>query len=67
MALTAVLSHATAFTFVLFPAFTQTLLLVLVGVVYNSATGRRYPHVTPTPLGGVTDSARRFTSADLDQ
>ncbi len=67
MALTAVLGHATAFNFVLFPAFTQSLLLVLVGVLYNSATGRRYPHVTPSPAGEVTDSARRFTSADLDQ
>lgn len=67
MAITAVLSHATAFNFVLFPAFTQSLLLVLVGVLYNSATGRRYPHVTPSPVGEVSDSARRFTSDDLDQ
>ncbi len=37
MALTAVLSHATAFNFVLFPAITQSLLLVLVAVLYNSA------------------------------
>jgi CBS domain-containing membrane protein len=66
MALTAVLSHATEFPFALFPAFTESLLLVMAGVAYNTATGRRYPHVQAAPSSGVTDSARRFNSADMD-
>lgn len=66
MALTAVLSHATAFPFALFPAFTESLLLVMAGVAYNTVTGRRYPHVQLAPSGGVTDSARRFSAADFD-
>jgi CBS domain-containing membrane protein len=68
MALTAVLSHATAFPFALFPAFTESLLLVMAGMAYNSATGRRYPHTqAPTPVRtGVVDSSPRFSSADLD-
>jgi CBS domain-containing membrane protein len=66
MALTAVLSHATSFPFAVFPAFTESLLLVLAGMAYNTATGRRYPHVQAAPGSSVTDSARRFSSADID-
>ena len=73
MALTAVLGHATAFQFALFPALTGSLLLVLAGVAYNTATGRRYPHVQNAPGSVVTDRARRssgsarhFSSADFD-
>ncbi len=66
VALTAVLGHATAFQFALFPALTGSLLLVLAGVAYNTATGRRYPHVQTAAGSVVTDSARRFSSADFD-
>ena len=44
-ALLAVLTHTTHFSSALFPFFTNSLLLVLAGVAYNSLTGRRYPHV----------------------
>ena len=66
MALLAVLTHSTHFQFALFPAFVNSLLLVLVGIAYNSLTGRRYPHVQ---LLAKSDSARslgRFTATDLD-
>lgn len=66
MALLVVLSHATSFHYALFPAFTESLLLVLAGIAYNNATGRRYPHVQVAPASGITDSARRFSAADFD-
>jgi CBS domain-containing membrane protein len=64
-ALLAVLTHASSFDFVLFPVLTNSVLLVIVGIVYNTATGRRYPHSqlierTQTPTS-------RFSSADLDE
>ncbi len=66
-ALLAVLLHATDWRFALLPVLLNSALLVLVGVAYNSATGRRYPHVQlpPPPAPGPPDGAR-FTSADLD-
>jgi len=66
MALTAVLTHSTAWSFAVFPAFTQALLLVLAGVAYNNLTGRRYPLWQAAPASSVTDSARRFSTADID-
>ena len=67
MALIAVLTHATSFHWALFPALANSALLVLAGIAYNSATGRRYPHVQValrTPSDGVAKS--RFSSADID-
>jgi CBS domain-containing membrane protein len=57
MALTAVLTHAHAWLYPLFPGMTNSLLLVLAGVAYNTVTGRRYPHaqgaaITPAPSPG---------------
>jgi CBS domain-containing membrane protein len=66
MALFAVLAHATQFEFVLFPALTNSILLVMVGIAYNSATGRRYPHVQVPERARSEQSATRFSSADLD-
>jgi CBS domain-containing membrane protein len=66
MALLAVMTHATHFNFAAFPALTNSVLLVLVGVVYNSATGRRYPHVQIPDHSKTDTGASRFTSADLD-
>lgn len=67
MALIAVLTHATSFHWILFPAVTNSALLVLAGIAYNSATGRRYPHVQmalrPPGEGGAKP---RFSSADID-
>lgn len=64
VALLVVLTHATQFSFALFPTMVNSLLLVLVGVLYNSLTGRRYPHVQIAPRQPAADS--RFSSADVD-
>ena len=48
VALTAVLGgaevHAAGFGFVIAPVALNTVLLLVIAVIYNSATGRRYPH-----------------------
>nr|WP_246013189.1 HPP family protein [Pigmentiphaga humi] len=62
-ALTAVLVHATSFHFAFFPVLVNSLLLVTAGLVYNTLTGRRYPH-TQAAAPAVPHS--RFTAADLD-
>lgn len=51
-------------SFALFPVAVNSVLLVLVGVAYNSLTGRRYPHRQMVPAAAPT--AARFSSADLD-
>ena len=62
-ALLAVLTHTTDYSAAIFPAFANSLLLVLAGVAYNTLTGRRYPHVQvarpPAPEA-------RFSQADID-
>lgn len=64
-ALLAVLTHASSLDFVLFPVLVNSLLLVVIGIVYNTATGRRYPH---RQVIERTDTPRsRFSSADLDE
>jgi CBS domain-containing membrane protein len=64
VALLAVLTHTGQFPFAFVPVFTDSLLLVLAGVAYNSLTGRRYPHVQLAPRQPATDA--RFSSADVD-
>jgi len=65
MALLAVLLHATGWEFAAI-ALVNSLLLVLVGLVYNPRTGRRYPHAqVPTPSAPQPPAAR-FRSEDLD-
>jgi CBS domain-containing membrane protein len=64
-ALLAVLTHASGFEFVLFPVLTNSILLVAVGMIYNSATGRRYPHSQIVDRTN-TPARSRFSSADLD-
>jgi CBS domain-containing membrane protein len=66
MALFAVLAHATHFEFALFPALVNSALLVFVGILYNSVTGRRYPHVQLPERAKTAHAATRFSSADLD-
>lgn len=51
--------------FLLFPVLANCVLLVLAGIVYNSLTGKRYPH-RAEPLPKVSGSPSRFTAADLD-
>ncbi len=66
-ALLVVLLHNPSWSFVAFPVFFNSVLLVVAGMAYNKATGRAYPHghnvTTESPQ--ATD-ANRFTRADLD-
>ncbi|RZL94448.1 MAG: HPP family protein [Variovorax sp.] len=64
VALLVVLTHTSHFPFALHPVLTDSFLLVLAGVAYNSATGRRYPHVQRPSLEPKADA--RFSSADVD-
>ncbi|WP_345541408.1 HPP family protein [Variovorax defluvii] len=63
VALLVALNHTTHFPFSLQVAGGSAL-LVLAGVVYNSLTGRRYPHVQLAPSTPAADA--RFSSADVD-
>ncbi|HEY0685441.1 MAG TPA: HPP family protein [Steroidobacter sp.] len=65
VALLATLTHASSFEFVLFPVLLNSLLLVMVAIVYNTATGRPYPH-TQVIERDNTRSRSRFSSEDLD-
>ncbi|MEO5794667.1 MAG: HPP family protein [Rhodoferax sp.] len=76
VALTAVLGgpavHASGYDFVLAPVGLNTLVLLLVALVYNNATGRRYPHsqqletAHPHLTNDVVPMARLgFTPSDL--
>jgi len=70
MALTAVLAHAHTWPYPLFPGMTNSVLLVLAGVAFNKATGRRYPHAQgpaasppsgqPAPLDPLDEVLRRY-------
>jgi CBS domain-containing membrane protein len=64
VALLVVLNHTTHFPFALQPVMADSVLLVLAGVLYNSLTGRRYPHVQLAPRKPAADA--RFSSADVD-
>jgi CBS domain-containing membrane protein len=64
-ALLAVLTHASSLDFAFFPVLVNSVLLVLVGIIYNTATGRRYPHSQLIDRSHVPTS--RFSSADLDE
>ncbi|QHE88299.1 HPP family protein [Hydrogenophaga sp. BPS33] len=59
---------AASFHFALFPMLVNSVLLVLAGVLYNSLTGRRYPHAQGWVAPGAQTAAppARFTEADLD-
>ena len=64
-ALVAVLTQASSLDFALFPVLVNSMLLVTVGILYNSATGRRYPHNQIVERPNILNTSR-FTSADLD-
>ncbi len=65
-ALLMVLAHITRFEFALFPVLANVLVLVAVGMLYNTLTGRRYPHASlPESTVGLAQPSR-FTGADLD-
>lgn len=65
-ALLAVLSQATDWRFALMPVLLNSALLVLVAVLYNTLTGRRYPHVQTAPPAPAPRGGARFTAEDLD-
>lgn len=65
MALLMVLMHVTQIQFAWFPALLNSVLLVLAGIVYNSLTGRRYPHVQLQSRNNSSTNSR-FNSTDLD-
>jgi CBS domain-containing membrane protein len=64
-ALLAVLTQASTLDFALFPVLVNSVLLVAVGIAYNTATGRRYPHnqIIDRPHAPPRS---RFSPADLD-
>jgi CBS domain-containing membrane protein len=64
-ALLVVLTHTTDPQFVLFPVLFNAIALTLAGVVYNSVTGRPYPHAIAPPAP-PSAAPTRFSQADLD-
>jgi CBS domain-containing membrane protein len=64
-ALLVVLTQTTDPQFVLFPVLFNAVALTLAGVVYNSLTGRAYPHALAPPAP-ASAAASRFSEADLD-
>ncbi len=66
-ALLVVLAHSDSWTFVAFPILCNSLLLVSAGLVFNSLTGRPYPHKhAVSKEAAPAASSNRFTRADLD-
>lgn len=67
-ALLMVLAHTTQFRFALFPVLLNSLLLVAMGILYNSLTGRPYPRAQlPAGEPGLRPvHGRSFTEEDLD-
>jgi CBS domain-containing membrane protein len=67
MALSGVLLHASHGHFAIGAALINSVLVVMAGVAYNAATGRRYPHTQVLPRSQErTDASARFKSEDLD-
>lgn len=60
-----VLDHADGVALVAFPVLFNVALLVLCAVVYNTLTGKRYPHPQHSYEAGVGGQAR-FAASDLD-
>ncbi|HZX29484.1 MAG TPA: HPP family protein [Telluria sp.] len=77
VALTAVLGgpavQAAGYAFILTPVLSNSLLLVAAALLYNNATGRRYPHLQHPVLSNIHDTRDKapterlgFTAEDLD-
>ncbi len=64
-ALFAVLAHTGSYHFAFFPVMLNSVLMVFVGVAYNSLSGRRYPHGQQA-TAPVASPAARFSASDLD-
>lgn len=65
-ALLVVLAHVDRFEFVLFPVLANVVVLVAIGMVYNTLSGRRYPHTAPPAAAATALEPSRFSAADLD-
>ena len=66
-ALLVVLLHNDSWSFVAFPVFSNSLLLVLAGIAINSMLGRSYPHRSALKSETAqTATTSRFTRADLN-
>ena len=64
VALLMVLMHEQSMSFVLFPVLTNSVLLVLAGMVYNSLSGHPYPHrVAP---GAMPDAGQGVRVSEQD-
>ncbi|MBS0445441.1 MAG: HPP family protein [Proteobacteria bacterium] len=61
--LTMALTHTAGFAFAAQPVLLNCVLLVVAGIAYNSATGRRYPH-SQAPAPKIARTA--FNEGDLD-
>ena len=64
MALLMVLMHEQAWSFVLFPVLTNSLLLVFSGMLYNSLSGHPYPH--RVAQGAMPDVGRGVRVSEQD-
>ncbi|MES2584561.1 MAG: HPP family protein [Pseudomonadota bacterium] len=66
-ALLVALGHNESWAFAAFPVFTNSLLLVCAGLVFNTLTGRAYPHKAAMQKeSALPTHSNRFTRADLD-
>jgi CBS domain-containing membrane protein len=65
-ALLAALSNVHDAQFAVFPVLVNSLALVALGVAYNRATGRRYPHGQRAPAKSPAAPRLHFSEADLD-
>ncbi|MFC3338354.1 HPP family protein [Paracandidimonas soli] len=66
LALFAALQGIDEFRFVLFPVLFDSCILVLVGMVYNTLTGKRYPLRRSAAKSAGPSAPARFASEDLD-
>ena len=67
LALFLVLHHEEGMQLAVFPVLFTAVVLVVVGVVYNTLTGRSYPHPQRVEAGkAALAPGGRFTSGDLD-
>ncbi len=64
MALLVVLTHTHSPLFALFPAFTNSVLMVLFGLAYHTATRHSYPHIA-APAPTARSGLMRITDADF--
>lgn len=66
MALFVVLNPGEDALLLVFPVLLNVLVLLLVGIVYNNATGRSYPHPQRPQRDDRATGKGQFTTADLD-